>query len=207
MDYSLQAPLFMEFSRQEFWSGLLFFLLQGIFLTQRSNPGLLHCRQILYCLSHQGSLSSFLSLFYVVVISICIFVGSFSSPSLCYFHFLLLAFCCTSNVVFNSGIIIILRGRDFVFHWKSMLLSHVWLFVTPWLHKYYFVTLNESSNILELVPLSIISCWFLICTSNLNFPIYIFCSFFSQSNATPLWIILTFTFLHKQVFILNKLIL
>ena len=31
------------------------FLLQGIFLTQESNPGLLHCRQILYCLSHQGS--------------------------------------------------------------------------------------------------------------------------------------------------------
>ena len=31
------------------------FLLQGIFLTQGSNSGLLHCRQILYCLSHQGS--------------------------------------------------------------------------------------------------------------------------------------------------------
>ena len=31
-------------------------LLQGIFLTQGSNPGLLHCRQTLYCLSHQGSL-------------------------------------------------------------------------------------------------------------------------------------------------------
>ena len=30
-------------------------LLQGIFPTQRSNPGLLHCRQILYLLSHQGS--------------------------------------------------------------------------------------------------------------------------------------------------------
>jgi len=30
-------------------------LLQGVFLTQGSNPGLLHCRQILYCLSHQGS--------------------------------------------------------------------------------------------------------------------------------------------------------
>ena len=30
-------------------------LLQGIFLTQGSNPGLLHCRQILYRLSHQGS--------------------------------------------------------------------------------------------------------------------------------------------------------
>ena len=31
------------------------FLLQGIFPTQGSNPGLPHCRQTLYCLSHQGS--------------------------------------------------------------------------------------------------------------------------------------------------------
>ena len=91
----------MEFSRQEYWSGLpcpppgdlpdpgiepasltssrlasRFFttrhhspwnspgqntgvgslsLPQGIFLTQGLNPGLLHCRQILYQLSHQGS--------------------------------------------------------------------------------------------------------------------------------------------------------
>ena len=30
-------------------------LLQGIFPTQGLNPGLLHCRQILYHLSHQGS--------------------------------------------------------------------------------------------------------------------------------------------------------
>ena len=30
-------------------------LLQGIFPTQASNPGLLHCRQILYQLSHKGS--------------------------------------------------------------------------------------------------------------------------------------------------------
>ena len=32
-----------------------YFLLQGIFPTQELNPGLLHCRQILYHLSHQGS--------------------------------------------------------------------------------------------------------------------------------------------------------
>ena len=31
-------------------------LLQGIFLTQKSNQGLLYCRQILYQLSYQGSL-------------------------------------------------------------------------------------------------------------------------------------------------------
>ena len=30
-------------------------LLQGVFPTQGSNPGLLHCRQILYHLSHKGS--------------------------------------------------------------------------------------------------------------------------------------------------------
>ena len=29
--------------------------LQGIFLIQGQNPHLLHCRQILYCLSHQAS--------------------------------------------------------------------------------------------------------------------------------------------------------
>ena len=30
-------------------------LLQVVFATQGSNLGLLHCRQTLYCLSHQGS--------------------------------------------------------------------------------------------------------------------------------------------------------
>ena len=34
-------------------------LLQGIFPTQGSNPGLPHCSQILYQLSHQGSLGGF----------------------------------------------------------------------------------------------------------------------------------------------------
>ena len=32
------------------------FLLQGIFPTWGLNPGLLHCRQMLYCLSYQGNL-------------------------------------------------------------------------------------------------------------------------------------------------------
>ena len=87
-----QAPLSMEFSRQEYWSGLLcpsledlpnpgikpespalqadslpskppgkpkntgvgsLSLVQEIFLTQGSNWGLLHCRWILYQLSHR----------------------------------------------------------------------------------------------------------------------------------------------------------
>ena len=44
----------MEFSRPEYWNGS-HSLLQGIFPTQGSNPGLRHCRWILYQLSHQGS--------------------------------------------------------------------------------------------------------------------------------------------------------
>ena len=47
----LQAPLSMEFSRQEYWSGLPC-PLPGVFPTQESNPHLLyllHCRRILYC--------------------------------------------------------------------------------------------------------------------------------------------------------------
>ena len=36
-------------------------LSQGIFLTQVSNPGLPHCRQILYWLSHQGSPSFYIA--------------------------------------------------------------------------------------------------------------------------------------------------
>ena len=48
-----QAPPSMGFSKS---AGVdCHFLLQGIFQTQGSNPGLLHCRQTLYRLSHQGS--------------------------------------------------------------------------------------------------------------------------------------------------------
>ena len=50
---ALKTPLSMGFSRQGYWSG--FFFLQGIILTQGSNSSLLHCRQTLYCLSHQTS--------------------------------------------------------------------------------------------------------------------------------------------------------
>jgi len=49
-----QAPLSMGFSRQEYWSGLPF-PSPGNFPTQGSNPGLPHCRQTLYRLSHEGS--------------------------------------------------------------------------------------------------------------------------------------------------------
>ena len=51
---AFQGPLPMEFSRQEFWSGLPL-PSPGDLPDPGSNPGLLHCRSILYYLSHQGS--------------------------------------------------------------------------------------------------------------------------------------------------------
>ena len=49
-----QAPLSMEFSRHEYWSGLPF-LLQGIFPIQELNPTLLHWQVDSLPLSHLGS--------------------------------------------------------------------------------------------------------------------------------------------------------
>ena len=45
-DWSLQAPLFMGFSRPRILQWVATSLLQGIFPTQGLTPGLLHCRQI-----------------------------------------------------------------------------------------------------------------------------------------------------------------
>ena len=47
-----QASLSRAFCSQGYWMGC-HSLLWGIFPTHRSNPGLLHCRQILYQFSHQ----------------------------------------------------------------------------------------------------------------------------------------------------------
>ena len=49
-----QAPLFMEFSRQEYWSGRPC-PSPGDLTNPGVEPSLLHCRQVLHCLSHQGS--------------------------------------------------------------------------------------------------------------------------------------------------------
>ena len=65
-------------------------LLQGIFPTQRSNPSLLHCRQILYQLSHKGSpslswilhLLSFDSSYYILYM-VLTFTALSSQTTLC----------------------------------------------------------------------------------------------------------------------------
>ena len=50
--HGLHSPWNSPGQNTEVWS---YSLLQGIFPNQGSNPGLLHCRWILYQLSHQGN--------------------------------------------------------------------------------------------------------------------------------------------------------
>jgi len=56
MDCSLKSSLSMEFSRQEHWRGLPF-PSPGELPDPGIKLGLLHCRQILYCLSHKGNIN------------------------------------------------------------------------------------------------------------------------------------------------------
>ena len=60
---ALQAPLYPWDSPGKNTRVGCYSLLQGIFLTQVSNPGLLHCRRILYQLSHRGNSVQFICVF------------------------------------------------------------------------------------------------------------------------------------------------
>ena len=55
MAYSLPGSSVHGILQARILEWVAYSLLQGIFLTQVLNLGLLHCRQILYHLSHQGT--------------------------------------------------------------------------------------------------------------------------------------------------------
>ena len=109
----------MEFSRQGFGVGT-YSLLQRILPTQGFNLGLLHCRQILYYLSHQGShkyicqsQSSTLShpsaaplAFHKFVFYICFSISSWKCAHLYHFsRFMMLFFLQTYFTLYDSLIV------------------------------------------------------------------------------------------------------
>ena len=61
-------------------------LLPGIFPIQESNPSLLHCRQILYHLSHQGSSIQEVQFLLILHTAVCVY--QFRNPNLSLLHFL-----------------------------------------------------------------------------------------------------------------------
>jgi len=70
MDYTVHGILQARINRVGSHS-----LLQGIFPTQGSNPGLLNCRRILYQLSHKGSL--YICIYICMYVCICILYHPF----------------------------------------------------------------------------------------------------------------------------------
>ena len=67
MDCNPLVALSTEFSRHKYGVGS-HSIIQGIFLIQGMNLDILHCKQILYCLSHQGStpgIIQFISVFWL----------------------------------------------------------------------------------------------------------------------------------------------
>ena len=98
-------------------------LLQGIFLTHGSNPSLLHCRQILYHLSHQGSqfiLKTFKTTSKVIcdLFSFCIYKCIWYKAS----WNLELFVCRKSGVPGNKRIGLPLESRKAPDIWRSMIL-------------------------------------------------------------------------------------
>ena len=81
------------------------FLLQGIFLTQGSNPGLPDCRQMLYLLSHQGSSSLHFTALDLLFGSSCIF------------HIFSLCFSFNIQLYFKNGFKLLSDNSSFYKYW------------------------------------------------------------------------------------------
>ena len=77
-----QAPLSMEFTKQEYWRGLPF-PFSGDLPNLGIDPGLPHCKQTVNHLSHQGSpIGLLLSLLYVLALAVdFLWIISFLPPS------------------------------------------------------------------------------------------------------------------------------
>ena len=125
-----QAPLSMGFSRQEYWNGLPF-PSPGIFLIQGSNPGLLHCRWILYCLSHQGSPDVIIS-----SVQLLSYVWLFATPWT--------AACQASLSITKSWSLLKLMSIESVMPSSHLILCHP-LILLPSIFPSIRVFLNESA--------------------------------------------------------------
>ena len=95
------------------------FLLQGILPTQGSNPGLLHCRQILYRLSYKGSYLSYIHtyIYTYVCVFICIYVHIYLHT---YIHLVLLGTCgAVVSVVLTDAVLTTNVGRILRAGWRA----------------------------------------------------------------------------------------
>ena len=132
-------------------------LLQGIFLTQGSNLGLLYCRQILYHLSHQGSPYNLLCLVKEVLTflpSKANFQASQGSGFTC--TWLSWPFMLLTWVLFFLGLNLSVLKRLVPYQFSSVQsLSRIRLFATPWTAaRQASLSITNSRSLLKLIPLS-----------------------------------------------------
>ena len=123
------------------------FLPQGIFLAQAPNLGLLHCRQILYWLSHQGNLLFLKVLFFKVLLIIYLkspYIAVYTLEIVCFF---LSTTQCLSDNLFK----ITLYTLELVCFEKNLLdkIKKIWNFTHKansfsWLSKF---PLNNSHSL------------------------------------------------------------
>ena len=111
-------------------------LLQGIFPIWGLNPSLLHCRWILYCLSHQGSLSTFVRSLPLLCFTVPILAWNvplippiFLNRSLVF-----------SRLLFSSFLCIFHWGRPSYLTLLSSETLFIWLYLSlsPWLFLLFF---------------------------------------------------------------------
>ena len=143
----------MEFCRPEYRSYPLS-LLQGIFPTKGSNPGLLHCRWILYQLSHKGSPRI------LVWVTYAFSSGSSWPMNKGFLH--------CRRILFLK--LFVLIGGEF----SSVLsLSHVQLFVTPWIAAHQAsLSITNSQSSLKLTSIESVmpSSHLILCHPHLLLP-------------------------------------
>ena len=112
------------------------------FPTQRPNPGVPHCRQTLYRLSHQGSL--YINIYkYIFLLSIHLSLSSLSSGSLSCIQMLTIV----NNAAMNMGVEMTFQIPDFIFlniYSKARLHNTMVLFLIAWKTSLMFTVVTEK---------------------------------------------------------------
>ena len=146
-----QSLLSMGFSRQEYWSELPF-LSPGNLTDPGNEPRSPHCRQILYCLSHQELLQK-----NVVVVQLPSHVWLFATPWTAARQASLSLTISWSLPQFMF--IALVMPSIFIILWCPLclltsvqLFIHVWLFATPWTAaRQASLSITNSWDLLKLI--------------------------------------------------------
>ena len=134
-------------------------LLQGIFPTQGSNPGLLYCRQILYCLSHQGSFISHISILCILKLKVSILFKFLNSYTLEIWESLIILESKSVKFVWKPTSSLWTSGRTSILSYSSPSISHCasWFlllcFLSFWIWHLYSYRFESALGNVTLVCL------------------------------------------------------